>query len=138
MLWDCGCGCACFGFHDTDVLLNFLVQIWIIKQGWLSKRASGRMTSGHWQRRWFVLQSDGSLYHLSSRNGEDRKAVANLCISTIKSDLKEKERASFCLVSPTHTYCLQAENELERQEWINSIQVCGIPALLVLRISHWQ
>jgi hypothetical protein len=99
------------------------VQIWILKQGWLSKRASGRMTSGHWQRRWFVLQSDGSLYHLSSRNGEDRKAVANLHISTIKTDVKEKERASFCLVSPTHSYCLLADNELERQEWINSIQV---------------
>jgi hypothetical protein len=81
------------------------------------------LKSGIWQRRWFVLQSDGTLYHLSSRNSEDRKAVVNLCISTIKRDAKDKDRLAFSLVSPSHTYSLHAENELDRQEWINSIQV---------------
>ena len=97
-------------------------QIWVLKQGWLCKRASGRMSSGHWQRRWFVLQSDGSLYHLSKRDAEDRKAVVNLCISTIKTDAKHNDGLAFSLVSPSHTYCLQAESEFERREWINCIQ----------------
>lgn len=99
------------------------MQIWVLKEGWLAKRASGPLKSGIWQRRWFVLQSDGTLYHLSSRNSEDRKAVVNLCISTIKGDAKDKDRLAFTLVSPSHTYSLQADNELDRQEWINSIQV---------------
>lgn len=101
------------------------LQIWILKEGWLSKRSSGRMTHRVWQRRWFVLQSDGTLYHLSSRNGEDRKAVVNLCISTIKHELKDRDRLTFSLVSPHLTYALQAESAAERQEWIDSIQVCS-------------
>ena len=99
------------------------MQVWVLKQGWLSKRGSGRVSSSHWQRRWFVLQSDGTLYHLSSKNGEDRKAVVNLCISTIKTDATEKDRGSFTLVSPSHTYYLQAEDEQDRQAWIDAIQV---------------
>lgn len=99
------------------------LQIWILKEGWLSKRSSGRMTHGTWQRRWFVLQSDGTLYHLSSQNGQDRKAVVNLCISTIKHDLRDREKLCFSLVSPSHTYSLQADSASERQSWIDSIQV---------------
>ena len=99
------------------------VQIWVLKQGWLSKRASGRMKGGAWQRRWFVLQSDGALYHLSSRNGEDRKPVVNLRIATIKGAAKEKEPLTFSLVSPALTYYLQAESDAERQGWIDCIQV---------------
>jgi PH domain len=98
------------------------VQVWVLKQGWLAKRGSGRVSSSHWQRRWFVLQSDGTFYHLSSRNGEERKAVINLCISTIKTDAKDKERAAFSLVSPSHTYHLQAEDDTDRQAWIDAIQ----------------
>jgi hypothetical protein len=81
------------------------------------------MSAGSWQRRWFVLQSDGTFYHLSNRGGEDRKPVANLFISTIKHEAKGRERQSFSLVSPTHTYCLLAESEESRQEWIDALQV---------------
>lgn len=99
------------------------MQIWILKEGWLLKKSSGMVTHGSWQRRWFVLQSDGTLYHLSSQNEQDRKAVVNLCISTIKQESKDKERSSFKLVSPSHTYSLQADSDKERQSWIDSIQV---------------
>lgn len=85
------------------------------------------VTHGSWQRRWFVLQSDGTLYHLSSQTGHDRKAVVNLYISTIKQEAKDKERSSFRLVSPSHTYSLQADSDKERQSWIDSIQVRAPP-----------
>ena len=96
----------------------------MLKQGWLWKRASGRLTSGHWQRRWFVLQSDGALYHLSSRNADDHKPVVNLHIATVKADAAAAgERASFVLVSPSSAYTLRAEDDADRQEWIDTIQV---------------
>lgn len=99
------------------------MQVWVLRQGWLSKRPSGRMKVGAWQRRWFVLQSDGSLYHLSSRSGDDRKPVVNLHISTIKRSNSEKDGLTFSLVSPVLTYFLQAESGEERQGWIDCIQV---------------
>lgn len=81
------------------------MQVTVLKQGYLQKKASGRM--GQWQRRWFILQSDGTLYHWS-KSGEVRKAVVNLQISTIKSDNSEHARnCSFSLVSPSHSYYLQ-------------------------------
>jgi PH domain len=104
------------------------VQVWILKEGWLSKRASGLVSGGSWQRRWFVLQSDGSLYHLSRCGGDDRKPVVNLCLAAVKAappdaTARERDRRVFSLVSPSHTYCLQAESEAERCEWIDTIQV---------------
>ena len=106
----------------------------VLRQGWLNKRPSGRMKVGAWQRRWFVLQSDGSLYHLSSRSGEDRKAVVNLRISTIKRSHAEKDGVTFSLVSPALTYFLQAESSEERQGWIDCIQVPPASLLPLCRL----
>jgi PH domain len=108
------------------------LQVWILKEGWLSKRASGLVAAGTWQRRWFVLQSDGSLYHLSRRGGDDRRPVVNLCLAAVKTDgaavggggggSRDRDARGFSLVSPSHTYCLQADSEAERGEWIDTIQ----------------
>jgi len=103
-------------------------QITAIKQGYLSKRSSNMR--GDWKRRFFVLDSMGILYYYTSKSTllsltkrETTKKGACLVTSSVKPYEEEDLRFCFSVVSPERSLHLQAESELEKQEWIVAIQV---------------
>eukprot|EP00850_Spirogloea_muscicola_P015064 SM000112S24006 [mRNA] locus=s112:384290:390504:+ [translate_table: standard] len=97
-----------------------------IKQGYLLKRSSS--LRGDWKRRFFVLDSRGMLYYYRKQWGKptDDNTVANntvnLLTSTIKMDAEQSDlRFCFRVVSPNKSYTLQAENNADRQDWVDNI-----------------
>ncbi|XP_071703720.1 ADP-ribosylation factor GTPase-activating protein AGD2-like isoform X2 [Rutidosis leptorrhynchoides] len=136
-----------------------------IKQGYLLKRSSSLRAD--WKRRFFVLDSRGSLYYHrilpnkpvgtqstnSLQSAEQQGRVfgrfrarhsraashdednlechtVDLRTSTIKADAEDLDlRLCFRIISPFKTYTLQAENEVDRTDWMNKIT--GVIATLL-------
>lgn len=101
-------------------------QIQILKQGYLLKRSTN--LRGDWKRRFFVLDSRGMLYYYRKQWGKatDEKSIAhhtvNLLTSTIKIDAEQSDlRFCFRIISPSKSYTLQAENAIDRMEWMDKI-----------------
>ncbi|XP_024534953.1 ADP-ribosylation factor GTPase-activating protein AGD3 isoform X2 [Selaginella moellendorffii] len=102
-----------------------------IKQGYLLKRSSN--LRGDWKRRFFVLDSRGMLYYYRKqwgkptvRTSNDDKTIAhhtvNLLTSTIKMDAEQSDlRFCFRIISPSKSYTLQAENGMDRMDWMDKI-----------------
>jgi PH domain len=74
----------------------------------------------------------GSKYLIVQERKDNRKVpqnTVNLQTTTIKADGEDERdrhlRFCFRVVSPSKTYILQAENELERKEWMEFLQVRG-------------
>lgn len=101
-------------------------QIQTLKQGYLLKRSTN--LRGDWKRRFFVLDSRGMLYYYRKQWGKptDEKNVAhhtvNLLTSTIKIDAEQSDlRFCFRIISPAKSYTLQAENAIDRMDWMDKI-----------------
>ncbi|WOL06003.1 ADP-ribosylation factor GTPase-activating protein AGD4 [Canna indica] len=101
-------------------------EVKIIKQGYLLKRSSN--LRGDWKRRFFVLDSHGTLYYYrdrwSKQQGDDNLGfhTVDLQTSTIKIDAEQTDlRFCFRIISPMKTFTLQAENEVDRMEWAEKI-----------------
>ncbi|KAI7840581.1 hypothetical protein COHA_005734 [Chlorella ohadii] len=100
-------------------------QITVLKQGYLLKQTSDFRKA--WKRRFFVLDSQGMLYYYSTKEGSrGSQAPRNTCsllTATIKPDAEDPSlRYAFRVVSPEKEYHLQAENEVEQQEWMQMLQ----------------
>ncbi|PRW20973.1 ADP-ribosylation factor GTPase-activating AGD3-like [Chlorella sorokiniana] len=107
-------------------------QITVLKQGYLLKQTSDFRKA--WKRRFFVLDSQGMLYYYSTKEGSrGSQAPRNTCgllTATIKPDAEDPSlRYAFRVVSPEKEYHLQAENEVEQQEWMQMLQ--GVIACLL-------
>ncbi|KAG0569778.1 hypothetical protein M758_6G111100 [Ceratodon purpureus] len=101
-------------------------KIQTIKQGYILKRSSN--LRGDWKRRFFVLDSRGMLYYYRKQWGKptDDKTIAhhtvNLLTSTIKIDAEQSDlRFCFRIISPSKTFTLQAENAIDRMDWMDKI-----------------
>ncbi|KAI3430848.1 hypothetical protein D9Q98_009258 [Chlorella vulgaris] len=106
--------------------------ITVLKQGYLLKQTSDFRKA--FKRRFFVLDSQGMLYYYSTKEGSRREqAPRNTCsllTATIKPDAEDPSlRYAFRVVSPEKEYVLQAENEVEQQEWMQMLQ--GVIACLL-------
>lgn len=104
----------------------------VLRQGYLHKRSSNMRRE--WKRRFFVLDSLGVLYYYSNKeridNKKTRQNTVNLLTSTIKAGADEEGlRHCFRVVSPEREYVLQAEDDLDAQEWMEAIQ--GVTACLL-------
>ncbi|TYH33010.1 hypothetical protein ES332_D13G029000v1 [Gossypium tomentosum] len=143
-------------------------EVQTIKQGYLLKRSSSR---GDWKRRFFVLDSRGSLYYyrnkgikpmgyhhqhtgsagdssgvfakfrarhsrsLSFNEGTLGSRTVDLRASTIKLDTEDTDlRLCFRILTPLKTYTLQAENGVDRMDWVNKITA----VIVSLLNSHIQ
>ncbi|CAL9086977.1 unnamed protein product [Musa textilis] len=102
-------------------------EVQIIKQGYLLKRSSN--LRGDWKRRFFVLDSHGTLYYYrdkwSKQPGDDNIGfhTVDLRTSTIKIDAEQTDlRFCFRIISPAKTFTLQAENEVDRMDWVEKIR----------------
>lgn len=122
-------------------------KVGILKQGYLLKRSSN--LRGDWKSRFFVLDSNGSLYYytknltfIKSNQATTQQRfeqghagvpheTVELLTSTVKLDADDDDQLRFCfrIVSPMRTYTLQAESEQDRQAWVCAIQ-CVIASLL--------
>nr|XP_024395266.1 ADP-ribosylation factor GTPase-activating protein AGD3-like isoform X2 [Physcomitrium patens] len=101
-------------------------KVQTIKQGYILKRSSN--LRGDWKRRFFVLDSRGMLYYYRKQWGKptDDKTIAhhtvNLLTSTIKVDAEQSDlRFCFRIISPSKTLTLQAENAIDRMDWMDKI-----------------
>lgn len=113
-------------------------QITVLKQGYLLKQTSDFRKA--WKRRFFVLDSQGMLYYYSNKEGSRRQqAPRNTCsllTATVKPDAEDPSlRYAFRVVSPEKEYVLQAENEVEQQEWMQMLQGV-IACLLTGSVDH--
>jgi len=122
-----------------------------LMQGWLYKRSSSAL--GDWKRRFFVLDVKGNLTYVKSQSSKsllvptmlfgfgkksegDVSQTVSLLTATIKPDLDDTEvRFAFRVVSPERTYFLRAENQGERQMWIEAITTV-IANLLSSSVNH--
>ncbi|CAL9163754.1 ADP-ribosylation factor GTPase-activating protein AGD4-like [Musa acuminata AAA Group] len=102
-------------------------EVQIIKQGYLLKRSSN--LRGDWKRRFFVLDSHGTLYYYRDKwskqpGGENIGFhTVDLRTSTIKIDAEQTDlRFCFRIISPAKTFTLQAENEVDRMDWVEKIR----------------
>lgn len=124
-------------------------HITVLRQGWLLKQSS--TFKSKWQRRFFVLDSTGTLYYYSSKVADNRANIlpslgeqqkhprntVNLLTSTIKPggplpSTKESGTPvpfTFRIVSPEREYFLQAEDDNEARGWMNTLQ--GVIACLI-------
>ncbi|KAJ3680255.1 hypothetical protein LUZ60_016533 [Juncus effusus] len=124
-------------------------QVQIIKQGYLLKRSSN--SKGEWKRKFFVLDSHGTLYYYSNKLDKQQQGsilqqsasklifpnqriryegdestlgyhTINLLTSTLKLDSEQKDlRFCFRIISPMKTYTLQAENKGDQMDWTEKI-----------------
>ncbi|XP_042440783.1 ADP-ribosylation factor GTPase-activating protein AGD2-like isoform X1 [Zingiber officinale] len=114
-------------YKNIEALINSTVneEVQIIKQGYLLKRSLG--SRGEWKQRFFVLNSRGILYYYGnkwSKQGNDNLNFHNVDLqtSTIKMDAEQTNmRFCFRIISPMKTFTLQAENEMERMDWVEKI-----------------
>jgi Arf-GAP/coiled-coil/ANK repeat/PH domain-containing protein len=120
-------------------------QVTVLRQGWLLKQSSNFKSK--WQRRFFVLDSTGTLYYYSNKTGEGRTSLGggggsssskdnqqrphhtvNLLTATVKHGAAPPKDGApavpfaFRVVSPEREYTLQAEDEFEMQQWMDSLQ----------------
>lgn len=99
-------------------------RVTVLRSGYLLKKSSNLRKE--WNRRFFVLDSLGMLYYYSCKEKKDKTTPQNtvqLLTSTIKMDAEDASlRYCFRVVSPEKTYTLQAEDELDRREWVEALQ----------------
>ncbi|KAK9788851.1 hypothetical protein WJX73_007548 [Symbiochloris irregularis] len=100
-------------------------EITVLRQGWLLKRASGMRRD--WNRRWFVLDSQGMLYYYSEKDKQDGQASPQntvlLLTAAVRAEPREDRPFVFTIVSPAHkNYTLQAESEADMLRWMAAIQ----------------
>ncbi|KAJ6813088.1 putative ADP-ribosylation factor GTPase-activating protein AGD2 [Iris pallida] len=101
-------------------------EVKTIKQGYLLKRSTN--LRGDWKRRFFVLDSHGTLYYYRNKRNKQTAddnlgcCTLDLHTSTVKIDAEQTDlRFCFRIISPMSTYTLQAESATERLDWVDKI-----------------
>ena len=72
---------------------------------------------------------------VEQRKNDSSKRYLCLLTSSVKENDEEDLRFCFSVMSPDKVLTLQAENEAEKQEWIQVIQVCCFCLLLSLVLT---
>ncbi|CAI2349096.1 unnamed protein product [Caenorhabditis sp. 36 PRJEB53466] len=99
-------------------ITNFEHLASVEKAGWLNKWTN--YLKGYRQR-WFVLDSNGTLsyYRNPSEVGHTCRGSVNLQEARILSD---KATSSIVISGQSQTFHVKPQNEMERQQWINSLE----------------
>jgi len=93
----------------------------VVKEGYLLKRSTNIRKT--WKRRWFIL-NENALYYVQEL---DKPVLVTKCLlATVReTDTTSEFQFSFEILSPNkRTYMLQAESEMEMQEWLQAIRSC--------------
>ncbi|KAJ2955167.1 hypothetical protein NQZ79_g8792 [Umbelopsis isabellina] len=103
----------------------------VSKAGYLFERRSGRMLQS-WVRRYFSI--DGEDLIVTTRNAklgrdEDQPTSINLRVCSIRIADNYDRRFTFEIISPSRVIALQAENEADMLDWVNSLKMVNQLAL---------
>ncbi|KAH8552778.1 hypothetical protein BGW37DRAFT_271523 [Umbelopsis sp. PMI_123] len=103
----------------------------VSKAGYLFERRSGRMLQS-WTRRYFTI--DGEDLIATTRNPkasreEDQPTSINLRVCSIRAADNYDRRFCFEIISPSRVTVLQAENEQDVLDWVNSLKMVNQLAL---------
>ncbi|XP_026476948.1 protein daughter of sevenless isoform X2 [Ctenocephalides felis] len=113
-----------------------------VYEGWLTKSPpTKRIWRARWRRRWFALKQSGELpgqyflEYFTDRNCRKLKGTIDLdqC-EQVDAGLrferrKQKYQFMFDVKTPSRTYYLAADNEVDMNRWVDCIcRVCGLKA----------
>ncbi|KAG2185136.1 hypothetical protein INT44_001926 [Umbelopsis vinacea] len=103
----------------------------VSKSGYLFERRSGRMLQS-WTRRYYTI--DGEDFVATTRNPkmgreEDQATSMNLRVCSIRVADGYDRRFCFEIISPSRVTVLQAENEQDVLDWVNSLKMVNQLAL---------
>ncbi|KAI8575403.1 hypothetical protein K450DRAFT_262065 [Umbelopsis ramanniana AG] len=103
----------------------------VSKSGYLFERRSGRMLQS-WTRRYYTI--DGEDLVATTRNPkmgreEDQATSMNLRVCSIRVADGYDRRFCFEIISPSRVTVLQAENEQDVLDWVNSLKMVNQLAL---------
>lgn len=123
----------------------------VFVEGWLYKKSPQRISLNPWNKRWFIMDSNGIYYFRSederkkanenNTNQQDdtgpligaleRVKVCDVVLCTVKEAPKEGPRFCFEVVTPNQKpLMLQAKGPLEFKKWVDGIRA-GIELQLV-------
>ncbi|CAF4607922.1 unnamed protein product [Rotaria sp. Silwood1] len=101
------------------------------KQGYLFKRSHNKFKT--WSRRWFLIRNGQLLYmkrnNASSTNDNSQQQlpqsimVPDLRLCSIRSVNDIDRRFVFEILSPNSSHLLQADSQVQCDQWINSLQL---------------
>ncbi|CAF4793597.1 unnamed protein product [Rotaria sp. Silwood1] len=101
------------------------------KEGYLFKRSHNKFKT--WNRRWFLIRN-GQLLYMKRNNGHSINdntqqqssysvMISDLRLCTIRPSNDNDRRFVFEIISPNSTHLLQADSQIECDQWINSLQL---------------
>ncbi|CAF0914961.1 unnamed protein product [Rotaria sordida] len=98
------------------------------KEGYLFKRSHNKFKT--WSRRWFLIRN-GQLLYMKRNNGNSTNdnsqqqsvMVPDLRLCTIRSINDIDRRFVFEILSPNSSHLLQADSQVQCDQWINSLQL---------------
>ncbi|KAL0095671.1 hypothetical protein J3Q64DRAFT_1630194 [Phycomyces blakesleeanus] len=101
------------------------------KSGYLFERKGGRVMQS-WIRKYFSIEGEYlvcSMRNTKTSKDDDQSASYNLRVCSIKLSDSYDRRFCFELISPQRIIVLQAENEKDMHEWVNSLRMVNQKAL---------
>ncbi|XP_046849690.1 connector enhancer of kinase suppressor of ras 1-like [Xenia sp. Carnegie-2017] len=94
------------------------------REGWLTKKSGGHgLAPTRWRRHWCVLK-DNHLYYY--KTAFDKEAVGMIQIAGYKMSPAPEQKKPFCFKCEKEGgkgYFFYADNELERENWINILNI---------------
>lgn len=90
--------------------------------GWLQKQG-GKLQS--WNKRWFVLTSEGLYYFKSQAKDDDIKSEGSVPLifsDCTNAEVKTDRKFCFSILTLERTYFLQASTAQEMKDWMSAIQ----------------
>ncbi|KAI8098860.1 uncharacterized protein BX664DRAFT_254931, partial [Halteromyces radiatus] len=101
------------------------------KSGYLFERRGGRVLQS-WNRKYYAIDGEDLICTTrgpKSSREEDQPQTYNLRVCSVKTSDNYDRRFCFELISPMRVIVLQAENERDMQEWVDSIRTANQLAL---------
>ncbi|CAF0882214.1 unnamed protein product [Adineta steineri] len=101
------------------------------REGYLFKRSHNKFKT--WSRRWFIIRN-GQLLYMKRNNGNSTNdssqpqlpqstMVPDLRLCTIRPVNDNDRRFVFEILSPNSSHLLQADSQLQCDQWVNSLQL---------------
>ncbi|XP_048580641.1 arf-GAP with coiled-coil, ANK repeat and PH domain-containing protein 2 isoform X2 [Nematostella vectensis] len=91
----------------------------VVIEGYLYKRSSNAFKT--WQRRYFTVQNN-QLFYQKRQKDEQTVLAEDLRLCIVKTNDEVERRNCFDVVSPTKSWTLQADSDVIRDEWMQTMQ----------------
>lgn len=99
------------------------------KSGYLYKKSSHTVVRPIWARRFFCLKEHTLEYYTMDEKAGSETIAIDLRLCMVRPVENGERRFTFEILTPSKTYTLQAENELDMQGWVEALQRAAQRAL---------